>query len=130
MLMQLNRKWFTDDSTIGELAIDGNFECYTLEDAVREEKIKGETAIPAGTYEITITFSNKFQNYMPLLMNVPNYEGVRIHPGNCPDDTEGCILVGQTREEDFIGKSRKAYDCLFKKIRNAAKQEKIIIEIA
>src|SRR2546423_440555 len=94
MQLQLKRKTFTDKSTIGELAVNGVFECFTLEDVVRPEKIKRETAIPAGRYEIAITFSDKFQKFLPLLLNVPNYEGVRIHSGNRPEDTEGCILVG------------------------------------
>lgn len=129
MLLQLTRKWLTDRSTIGELTIEGAFECYTLEDKVRDEKVKGETAIPAGTYEIAVTFSNKFQKYLPLLMNVPNFEGVRIHSGNCPEDTEGCILVGQTKGEDFVGNSRDAFNSLFDKIQDAVQSEKIVIEI-
>ena len=129
MLMQITRKWFTDKSTIGELAVEGEFECYTLEDVVREEKIKGETAIPAGTYEIAITFSNKFKKYLPLLMNVPNFEGVRIHPGNRPEDTEGCILVGQTKVNDFVGHSVAAFESLFPKIEDATVKEKVFIEI-
>lgn len=129
MLMQLTRKCFTDKSTIGELAVDGEFECYTLEDVVREEKIKGETAVPVGTYEIAITFSNKFKKYLPLLMNVPNFEGVRIHPGNRPEDTEGCILVGQTKDDDFVGHSVAAFEKLFPKIQAAIVKEKVFIEI-
>jgi hypothetical protein len=129
MLMQLTRKWVTARSTVGELAIDGKFECFTLEDVVRKEKIKGETAIPAGTYEIAVTFSNRFQKYMPLLINVPNFEGIRIHSGNTPADTEGCILVGETRADDFIGNSRRAFISLFKKIKDAARKEKVLIEI-
>ena len=129
MLMQITRKWFTDKSTIGELAVEGEFECYTLEDVVREEKIKGETAIPAGTYEIAITFSNKFKKYLPLLMNVPNFEGVRIHPCNRPEDTEGCILVGQTKDNDFVGHSVAAFESLFPKIEAATVKEKVFIEI-
>ena len=63
---------------------------------------------------------------MPLLLNVPNFEGVRIHSGNTNHDTEGCILVGQTRSKDFIGQSRKAFDKLFKKLETA---KEITIEI-
>jgi hypothetical protein len=129
MQLQLTRKVFTDESTSGELSVDGAFECFTLEDTVRAEKIKGETAIPAGTYEIAVTFSNKFKKLLPLLLNVPNFEGVRIHPGNTPDDTEGCILVGQTEAEDFIGSSKLAFAPLFGKIQDAIKSEKVFIEI-
>jgi Family of unknown function (DUF5675) len=129
MQLQLARKVFTDQSTIGELSVDGAFECFTLEDVVRPEKLKGETAIPAGTYEIAVTFSNKFKKLLPLLLNVSDFEGVRIHSGNTPEDTEGCILVGQTQGEDLIGSSRAAFAPLFEKIQDAVKSEKVFIDI-
>jgi uncharacterized protein DUF5675 len=106
MQLQLIRKIFTDKSTIGELSVNGAFECFTLEDKVRPVKIKGETAIPAGTYEVAVTFSNKFQKFLPLLMDVPNFDGIRIHTGNTPEDTLGCILVGQGKGADSITSSR------------------------
>lgn len=129
MILELKRKIFTDDSTIGELSIDGKFVCYTLEDKVREKKIANVTAIPYGKYEIAVTFSNRFQQYMPLLLNVPGFEGVRIHSGNKSADTEGCILVGGTRSLNFIGKSRVTYKTLFDKIKAVRKTEKIFINI-
>jgi len=119
MKLHLKRLHRTDKSTIGELTIDGKFECYTLEDIERDVKIKSETAIPKGTYKVIINQSNRFKRLMPLLLNVPNFEGVRIHAGNTNHDTEGCILVGRTRGIDFIGQSRKAYDSLFKKMQEA-----------
>jgi hypothetical protein len=126
MKLLLKRIHKTDISTIGELYIDGVFQCYTLEDIERDVKIKSETAIPKGKYKVMITLSNRFKKYMPLLLNVPNFEGVRIHSGNTNHDTEGCILVGQTRSKDFIGQSRKAFDKLFKKLETA---KEITIEI-
>lgn len=129
MILELKRKIFTDDSTIGELSIDGIFVCYTLEDKVRDAKIKNVTAIPYGKYEIAITFSNRFQQYMPLLLNVPEFEGVRIHSGNKSTETEGCILVGGTRSLNFIGKSRVTYKTLFNKLKSVKKTEKIFINI-
>jgi hypothetical protein len=129
MILELKRKIFTDDSTIGELSIDGIFVCYTLEDKVRDAKIKNVTAIPYGKYEIAITFSNRFQQYMPLLLNVPGFEGVRIHSGNKSTETEGCILVGSTRSLNFIGKSRVTYKTLFNKLKSVKKTEKIFINI-
>jgi len=119
MKIQIKRLHKTNKSTIGELTIDGKFECYTLEDIERDVKIKAETAIPKGTYKVIINQSNRFKRLMPLLLNVPNFEGVRIHAGNTNHDTEGCILVGRTRGVDFIGQSRKAYDSLFKKMQEA-----------
>jgi hypothetical protein len=129
MRLQLVRKIFTDQSTIGELSVNGAFECFTLEDPVRPVKIKGETAIPAGTYEVAVTFSNKFQKLLPLLMKVPNFEGIRIHTGNTPKDTLGCLLVGQGKGENFISNSRLAFGILFEKIQSAFATEKVFIEI-
>lgn len=126
MKLLLKRLHRTDVSTIGELYVDGVFECYTLEDVEREVKIKSETAISKGTYNIIVTMSNRFKRLLPLLINVPDFQGVRIHSGNTNHDTEGCILVGQTRSKDFIGKSRKAFDDLFKKMQKA---KSITIEI-
>ncbi len=119
MKIQIKRLHKTENSTIGEMTIDGKFECYTLEDKERDVKIKSETAIPKGTYKVIINQSNRFKRLMPLLLNVPNFEGVRIHAGNSNHDTEGCILVGQSRSVDYITKSRKAYEILFTKMKLA-----------
>lgn len=95
MEILLKRKKFLADRTIGELTINGMFKCYTLEDTVRPEgvKIPGETAIPAGTYTVIVTRSPTFKRSLPLLLNVPGFAGVRIHGGNTPEHTRGCILV-------------------------------------
>ena len=121
MELVIKRLYRTENSTIGELTVDGVFECFTLEDKERDVKIKGETAISKGTYKIIINRSNRFKRLLPLLINVKNFEGVRIHSGNTNHDTEGCILVGKTRSKDFIGQSRKAFDKLFKKMQAADK---------
>jgi hypothetical protein len=119
MLITIKRLYKTDNSTIGELLIDGIFECFTLEDKERDVKIKGETAIPKGTYKVIINESNRFKRLLPLLIDVPNFEGVRVHSGNSNHDTEGCILVGQTRNKNYIGQSRKAFEKLFAKMQKA-----------
>jgi hypothetical protein len=119
MVITVKRLYKTENSTIGEMLIDGVFECFTLEDKERPVKIKGETAIPKGTYRVIINQSNRFKRLLPLLIDVPNFEGVRIHSGNSNHDTEGCILVGQTRNKNYIGQSRKAFDKLFKKMQTA-----------
>lgn len=129
MILDLKRKIFTDDSTIGELFIDGEFVCFTLEDKVRDVKVQNKTAIPYGKYEVIINFSNRFQKYMPLLLNVPNYAGVRIHPGNKSSDTEGCILVGSSKSLNFIGGSRLTYASLFARMKKIEKKEKIYINV-
>lgn len=127
MKITVKRLHRTELSTIGELSIDGKFECYTLEDKERDVKIKSETAIPKGEYKVIINQSNRFKRLLPLLLNVKNFEGVRIHPGNTNHDTEGCILVGTTRSKDFIGSSRIAFQRLFKKMQ-LAKDITITIE--
>ena len=115
MQLFLKRKWFSMESSIGELSIEGlAFKCFTLEDPVRDGlKIYGRTAIPAGTYRIIIDKSGKFKRLMPLLMGVPGFDGIRIHIGNTARNTEGCILVGRTKGLDWIGHSRDAYDELY-----------------
>jgi len=129
MELRLERTERSGNSTIGELSVDGQFECYTLEDLERPKKIKGETAISVGRYEVIINHSQRFGRLLPLLLNVPEFEGVRIHPGNTAADTEGCILVGVTKSEGFIGQSRVAFEQLFNKLKAASGAEKIFIEI-
>ncbi len=113
MYLILKRRWLIDNATLGELYIDGEYFCYTLEDKVRDEKIKGITAIPYGSYKVVIDWSNRFGKRMPHILNVLNFEGVRIHAGNTDKDTEGCILVGFTKGEATIGRSKDAYEQLF-----------------
>ena len=119
MTTELQRTKEQNNSVFGELFIDGSFFCYTLEDKERDIKIKAETAIPKGTYKVILNQSSRFKRILPLLIDVPNFEGIRMHPGNTNHDTEGCILVGKTRGEDFIGKSRKAFTSLFEKMKLA-----------
>ena len=129
MNLKLVRKIYTEQSTIGELTVNGDFECFTLEDKVRAVKIKGKTAIPAGIYEVVISFSERFKKRLPLLLSVPNFDGIRIHPGNFAKDTEGCILVGTSMGTDAVWHSKAAFTKLFAKIEAAAKKEKIFIQV-
>ena len=138
MRLQLIRELKTDKLTSGSLYIDGYFECYTLEDTVRdlgvncEGKHKDETAIPTGTYSLILSFSNRFQKYMPEILNVPCFTGVRMHSGNRPDDSSGCVLLGTNKTKEGLitgGTSRPAFENLMRKLRVAEKKEKITIEI-
>jgi hypothetical protein len=129
MNLTLIRKYPGTDCIIGELFVDGKFECYTLEDIERPVKIPGVTAIPRGFYEVVITYSERFKKLLPLLLNVPNFDGVRIHTGNVAANTEGCILVGQAKATDSIQQSKLAFDALFPKLQAAAGKEKIIMEV-
>ena len=108
-------------ATIGDLYVNGLRECFTLEDEVRAPgvKIPGRTAIPAGTYGVTITWSPRFSRLLPLLLDVPGFTGVRIHPGNGQEDTEGCILVGLDRTDTRILNSRVAFERLYAKLHGA-----------
>lgn len=127
MEITVNRCHFEKDCTIGELFVDDKFECYTLEDPVRELpwrqvemwKIPGQTAIPEGRYQLVINRSNRFKKLLPLLLNVPGFAGIRIHAGNTAADTEGCILVGQHRAEDSVRNSKIAMEALQPKIQDA-----------
>lgn len=122
------RKIFTDKSTISYVYVDGNDECYFLEDAVRDHKIPGITAIPYGRYKVIVTKSERFSKaagqdvYLPLLLNVPGYEGVRIHTGNKPEDSEGCLLPGTEKGKDQVLNSRTAFIKLNDKINSALKK--------
>jgi hypothetical protein len=126
MNLRLKRTHGTKDYTHGQLFIDNVYFCDTLEDQERETKVFGETAIPCGTYKVILTMSNRFKKLMPLLVNVPNFSGIRIHNGNTKDHTEGCVLVGKKVKDGFVGESKVT----FKKLMGILYAEKnISIEI-
>lgn len=130
MNLRLNRKVYTEESSVGELLVNEAFQCYTLEDRVRKgPKVYGKTAIPEGTYEIVLTFSQRFQKYLPLLLNVPGFEGIRIHAGNTAKDTEGCVLVGTGQGQNQVTGSKEAFTALMKLLTDASKKEKIHIQV-
>lgn len=119
MELLLKRQPSDPKRTHGDLFVDGEWQCYTLEDVVRAVKIPGETAIPPGRYQIAVTHSLRFRKQLPLLLKVPNFAGVRIHAGNDEEDTEGCLLVGQERFLATIGSSRDALEELMAEIEGA-----------
>jgi hypothetical protein len=132
MKLQLERQDFLPNCTIGRLFVNGLSFCDTLEDKVRDgEKIKHETAIPYGSYEIDLTWSNRFGKVMPQLLKVPNFEGIRIHAGNTDKDTSGCVLVGErSAETGKIINSRTTYERLFELLKDAHnKGEGVTIDI-
>lgn len=132
MELKLTRRWLTKDSTIGDLTVNGQWECFVIEDNYPTPWVKtpGKTAIPVGHYEVIVNLSNRFKVDMPLLLNVPQYQGIRIHPGNTSADTEGCLLPGRQRDIDKVLESRLAYNALFAKIKTAlANKEKVWITI-
>jgi len=142
MELQLKRETFTEQSTIGTLTIDGVFECFILEDQDRglndtltleqilKVKVYGKTAIPYGRYEIDWTMSARFKVFMPILLNVKGYAGIRIHKGNTEIDSLGCLLCGTRKKSNMITESTLATKNLYAKIEAAKKQgQRIFITI-
>lgn len=132
MTIEVKRRPSTAQSTLSEWLVNGAFECYGIEDVVRpasEAKVYGKTAIPAGTYQVIISWSPRFKRQLPLLLNVPGFAGVRIHPGNTAADTEGCLLPGTGAGSNTVTNSRVAFEKLFKKIEAAAKKERVMLTI-
>lgn len=140
MKLLLKRIFRGDKYTIGHLYIDGNYYCDTLEDTdrgltddVSEEEIKrikiyGKTAIPTGRYKIEVTYSPKFKRYLPILLNVRGFSGIRIHSGNTAEDTLGCLLVGFNKEKGKVLNSRVTSDKLTALLRNCEEEIHITIE--
>lgn len=122
MHIRVERKYFGADSTAGRLYADGKFVCFTLEDKVRPVKIKGETAIPYGTYPVRITWSPRFGQLMPLIKDVPGFSGIRVHSGNTNQQTDGCLLVGMglNAAKTELTESRAAYAKLYTLIERAS----------
>ena len=142
MQLHLLREPTRQGATLGALYVDGVWQCWTIEDALREVntqaahvaathggptldawvrswKVAGQTAIPAGTYPVTITYSPRFGRQLPLVGQVPGFEGIRIHPGNTIADTEGCILPGADRDRTRVLRSRVAFQVVYETIEGA-----------
>lgn len=120
MTLRLIREPTKDGATLGVLFVDGVFQCFTLEDPIRQDerpvsawKVPGDTAIPSGRYGVSVTHSPRFNRQLPLLNGVPGFEGVRIHPGNRSSDTEGCIIPGRIRGQASVMESRLAFEMLY-----------------
>lgn len=94
LTLKLKRHTFSETETLGNLLANGKHFCYTLEDVVRSgPKVHGQTAIPAGYYEVKLTMSNRFKRVMPEILRVPGFAGIRLHGGNFHTQSEGCPLV-------------------------------------
>lgn len=120
MTLRVIREPSIGGTTVGVLFVDGRHFGFTLEDEIREVsgqpvftwKVAGATAIPAGRYRLTLTESPRFGRVLPLLNDVPGFDGIRIHPGNTAGDTDGCVLVGKARAGAALQQSRAACDDL------------------
>lgn len=128
MKLRLERIAKRETYTIGKLYINDYYFADTLEDCVRPKGVKvyGETAIPYGTYKVIMDMSKRFKKRMPLLLDVPNFRGVRIHAGNTVKDTLGCILVGKNTIKGQLTDSRRYTRELYEKLELG---KSIIIEI-
>ncbi len=134
MKLKVERCFFRPEYTIGKLEVDGEFFCDTLEDRVRdlsrEKKVPGETAIPAGCYDVVVNWSPRFQRRLPRLLNVPGFEGILIHRGNRAKDTAGCILVGENKVKGEVVNSTAHEIRLTALLEEAQRKgEKISIEV-
>ena len=143
MKLELKRKALMDTYTVGDLFINDVFFCNILEDKVRdfnkdgdledkgETKVYGKTAIPYGTYTIDLTYSNRFKKILPLIEDVPGFEGIRIHSGNSAEDSSGCLLCGNNTEKGKVTDSRKVFEKLMIRLVDAHEmKETITIKIS
>jgi hypothetical protein len=147
-LLRLQREPSDGGATLGALYLNDVWQCWTLEDAIREPsmqtvqraltppawvatwKVPGKTAIPAGRYTILLTLSHRFKIVLPELVGVPGFSGIRIHVLNVSTETEGCIGVGRVRAEAKILESRIAMDALMLRLQGYTKdRERIAIDI-
>lgn len=153
MKLKIDRAWGKDTYTISRLFVDGKRFNESLEDKdrglkqtdslehIRKVKVPGETAIPSGTYEITLNVvSPKYRaikwyrdlcgGRMPRLLDVPGFDGILIHPGSTALDSAGCILCGRNTAKGKLTSSRDTFKALYKRMEEAADRgEKITIEI-
>lgn len=140
MKLTLKRIALRPTYTIGKLYIDDVYFCDAIEDTVRdlnkngkfdngEKKVHSKTAIPYGIYEIKWTYSPRFKKYTPQLMNVPSFEGIRIHAGNTSADTEGCLILGKNKQVGKVLNSRDTINKFYPIIKEACSNGKVTIEI-
>lgn len=150
MILELHRIYKGPSYTIGHLYIDGSYFCDTLEDkdrglessmsvdSINKIKVHGTTAIPTGTYNITLDvvsprfstksfYKNVCNGKLPRLLNVKGFEGVLIHSGNKPEDTEGCIIVGYNKVKGQVISSKDTFEKLYLALKKS--KEPITINI-
>jgi hypothetical protein len=131
MELSLTRDWPMLTRTIGRLYDGAEFLCFTCEDRVRPDGVKvyGETAIPAGTYKVTLSYSPKFKRVLPEIHDVPGFTGIRIHGGNTEKDTLGCVLVGQTKDVGGVYDCTPALEALITRIKIALLKGGVTIKV-
>lgn len=132
MQIEVIRKHLKAEYTIGQMFIDGKFFCNTLEDTdrkldqtmplevIKAVKVYGQTAIPTGTYKVTLYYWAKYKQWYPLLHNVPAYTGILMHGGQTHKDTLGCILLGENKIKGGLVNCSHYVRLLVKLIQEAA----------
>lgn len=138
MRIELKRIARKDTYTVGKLYIDGKYQCDTIEDKdrglkqgmpetqLRKMKVFGETAIPVGTYTVKWTFSNKFGKFLPEIINVPAFSGIRIHSGNTAKDSLGCLILGENKAKGKVLNSRATCARVLPLVENACKRGEMV----
>lgn len=142
MRIRLERIARKEGYTIGRVYVDGEYLCDSLEDrdrgltdtmtetAIAAVKVKGRTAIPTGTYGMVMTWSPRFRKNLPLVCGVKGFEGIRVHSGNGPEDTEGCILLGRNRVAGRVLDSRVTCETFNAMVQQAIlRGEKVTLEV-
>ena len=102
MNLTLTRTDLLSDRTLGILSTANRKLCDTLELPLTADAQHPKCAIPAGTYALRITYSPRFKTMLPILINIPGRKGIRIHAGNTPKDSSGCILVGERNAKSLM----------------------------
>ena len=133
MKLRLNRYLLDKDCTMGKFYINDTLICDTLENPYRGDnltntKIYGKTAIPCGTYEVKMTYSPKFKMYLPEILRVPFFTGIRIHSGNTVEDTDGCPIVGRKERVGLVSNSRDNLRYIIDSLK-AAQSDKVMIDV-
>ena len=137
-VLRVVREPSLEGTTMGSLYLNGHWQCWTLEDEIRETgqpvaewKIAGKTAIPAGRYGVRLSLSQRFKRILPELLDVPGFTGVRLHRGNTIEDTEGCLLVGRKRGGRQVQESGLAEDELITVLRERIEQHQdtVVVDI-
>lgn len=96
---------------------------------IKEIKVNKNTCIPYGTYQVIWSYSNRFKRFMPELLNVKGFDGIRIHAGNTISDTDGCLVIGLSRKCDSVLESRIAVKRFEKDLLKVIKKEKVFIKL-
>ena len=141
MNLTLKRLNLTPNYTEGDLYVNGTYFCKTLEDTNRdlnkngkfdndEKKVYGETCIPYGKYKVILSYSPKFKRELPEILEVPNFQGIRIHRGNKISDTLGCVLCGEKIKNGYLSNSTPYEIKLVELFKQAkSRNEESLIEI-